>query len=254
MSSKENTTTSSRKCLKPLFFLVLLIIGFGACQTTQEKETEKTSAKQKEVPRIVTNKKQKDTLALSEEKRTDPNAKSGTFTDVRDGQSYPWVRLKDGKKWMAQNLNYEMVGTWCYADKSTNCALYGRLYTWQAAMTACPEGWGLPTDQEWWMMASHYGKAYNSYPGQEKMEGKDDGEIAYQALIQEGTTGFAARFGGSHSANEGFDYLGDLGCYWTNSANNDSNALGYYFYIHSKGLARDSYPKGSGFSCRCLRD
>ncbi len=254
MFPKEKATTNSRKCSKPLFFLIVLIIGFGACQTVQSEETEKQGTKQREVPLVATNNAQTATLPLNEEKMTDPNAKSGTFIDTRDGQSYPWVSLKDGKKWMAKNLNYETTNTWCYDDNQDNCANYGRLYTWQAANNACPKGWRLPTDEEWWMMASHYGKAYNSYSGQQKMEGKDDGEIAYQALIKNGTTGFAALFGGSYATSEGFDYLGDLGCYWTSSANNESNALGYYFYIHSRGLARDSYPKGSGFSCRCLQD
>jgi len=87
-------------------------------------------------------------------------------------------------------------------------------------------------------MAGHYGKAYNSYPGQEKMEGKDDGELAYKVLMKDGDTGFTALLGGSYSTSEGFDYLDVLGCYWTSSANNDSNALGYYFYLHSRGLAR----------------
>lgn len=29
---------------------------------------------------------------------------TGTFTDARDNFSYRWVVLKDGKKWMANNL------------------------------------------------------------------------------------------------------------------------------------------------------
>ena len=133
MPPKENTTTNSRKCIKSLFFIVLLMIGFGACQTDQREETEKELVKQREVPSIATNKNQKDILPLNEEKITDPNAKSGTFIDARDRQSYPWVRLKDGKKWMAKNLNYETTNTWCYADKQDNCAKYGRLYTWQCS-------------------------------------------------------------------------------------------------------------------------
>ena len=147
-----------------------------------------------------------------------------------------------------------MEDTWCFEEKEDNCNKYGRLYTWEAANTACPNGWRLPTDDEWWTMASYYGKAYNSYPDQEKMEGKDDGEVAYKALIDGGETGFAALLGGSHSPDEGFDYLGDLGSYWSSSENSSANVWGYYFYIHTKGLARDNYYKTLGFSCRCLQD
>ena len=73
-------------------------------------------------------------------------------------------------------------------------------------------------------------------------------------LMEKGETRFAATLGGSRAMEEGFDYLGTLGCYWTSTANNNSNALGYYFLIHSRGLARDSYAKGTGFSCRCVQD
>lgn len=59
---------------------------------------------------------------------------------------------------MAENLNYEMdnrdrYGSYCYDDDPGdddpgNCDKYGRLYTWIAAMNACPEGWHLPSKVE----------------------------------------------------------------------------------------------------------
>jgi len=247
---------------KYLLLLLFLLISFGMyhliqngkdtiSQSNSPKAVEKTLPKKLTTPKAPT---QKDNQFISSEQTSQSKADSGAFIDTRDGQTYRWIRLKDGKKWMAENLNYKIEDTRCYNEASMNCDKYGGLYTWQAANKACPKGWRLPTDHEWWTMTSHYGKAYNSYPGQEKMEGKDDGEMVYQALIQGGATGFAALFGGSYSASEGFDYLDVLGCYWTSSPNSTSTALGYYFYIHSRGLARDSYNKGSGFSCRCLQD
>ena len=126
------------------------------------------------------------------------NANSGTFKDARDGQTYKWVRLKDGKKWMAQNLNYKTPDSWWYERKSSNGKKYGRLYTWQAAKNACPSGWRLPSDDEWWKMASYYGKAYNSQSGQQINKNKegDAGEAAYKALMQGGNSGFSALLGG----------------------------------------------------------
>ena len=85
--------------------------------------------------------------------QSDQNMGTDTFTDSRDGQTYRWIRLKDGKKWMAQNLNYDIEGSTCYEKEKANCDKDGRLYTQKAAIAACPKGWRLPSDDEWWGLA-----------------------------------------------------------------------------------------------------
>lgn len=254
MLRKENIEGRLIKKSRHLMLLLLVFTSFYACQTEQKKTIEQSPTNHFETPARTEDTTFENIPQINNDNFVKPYANSGIFTDNRDGQSYQWVRLKDGKKWMAQNLNHKILGTWCYDDELANCQKNGRLYTWQAANSACPKGWRLPTDEEWWAMTSPYGKAYNSYSGQEKMEGKDDGEQAYKVLMKGGSTGFNALLGGSFSATEGFDYLDKLGCYWTSSPNNNSNALGYYFYIHSRGLTRDSYSKESGFSCRCIQE
>ena len=54
-----------------------------------------------------------------------------------------------GVVWMAENLNIETDGSYCYNDVPDNCSIYGRLYTYEAAQTACPDGWHLATATEW---------------------------------------------------------------------------------------------------------
>ena len=64
----------------------------------------------------------------------------GTFTDNRDGQTYKWVKI--GKQvWMSENLNHKKVDSWCYNNTASKCNQYGRLYNWEAAKDACPNGW-----------------------------------------------------------------------------------------------------------------
>ena len=74
---------------------------------------------------------------------------TGTFTDKRDGQVYRTVKMPDGKVWMAQNLNYKIENSCCYANDDYIGKKYGRLYTWDAAMKACPTGWRLPSLPDW---------------------------------------------------------------------------------------------------------
>lgn len=130
--------------------------------------------------------------SIPKEAYLNPEIKYDSIVDARDGQVYKTVTI-GSQVWMAQNLNYaDSVKTpsllnrsWCFAYRSENCDVAGRLYTWAAIIDSvklatdtekpqkcgfgescvfmekvrgiCPEGWHLPDTTEWNTLISYVG-------------------------------------------------------------------------------------------------
>ena len=84
-----------------------------------------------------------------------PDISYGEMLDKRDNQVYRTLVISN-HVWTAQNMNYEIesdendeTNSWCYDNEPENCKKFGRLFTWEAAKKVCPEGWHLPTKDEW---------------------------------------------------------------------------------------------------------
>ena len=70
----------------------------------------------------------------------------GTADTAIGTQKYPTIEA-GGLLWMASNL-YGTESGRDYRDCEVVSSLFGRYYTWEEALTACPDGWRLPTAAE----------------------------------------------------------------------------------------------------------
>ena len=174
------------------------------------------------------------------------NGCDASMKDSRDGQTYKTVKIGD-QVWMAENLNYQTKDSYCYEDDPANCEKYGRLYSWKAALNACPSGWHLPTKEEFATLMSNVG-----------------GEAVAGKMLKSTTRwydgngidafGFNILPAGRRDDDGSSHYAGMSTAFW--SATGIDESLAYVLYLNSINESADliSGLKDYANSVRCLRD
>ena len=222
-------------------------------------------------------------------------------TDI-DGNSYKTIRI-GGQVWMAENLKvthyrngdpistghsnsewadlvvYEHgrrkseigteTGAYCvYNDQESNADTYGYLYNWYAvddSRNIAPEGWHVPTDDEWQTLINYLGGGAG---GKLKEAGTAHWNSPNTGSTNE--SGFTALPGGYRDDYKndrgeivGYDGMGTTGDFWY-STRNDTWGTGSRRLACCSWGRKDSHPptevyrsefeKEAGFSIRCIRD
>jgi len=190
----------------------------------------------------------------------DNNRPGTTFTDSRDGKSYKKVTI-GAQTWMAENLNYNASGSKCYDNSDDNCAEYGRLYDWSAAMGGasssnavpsgvqgvCPAGWHLPGYAEWTTLRNYLdsataGRKLKSTTG---WVGNGNGTDDY---------GFSALPGGYANRSGIFRDIGSDGFWWSTTERSADSAFDARLTGDRTDMIRVIDLKTLLFSVRCLQD
>ena len=177
------------------------------------------------------------------------NGNSGTFTDNRDSKQYKWVKIGN-QTWMAENLAYEAnSGYWAYNDNQSYVAKYGYLYNWETATNVCPNGWHLPTDDEWAQLEHTLG-------GSKIAGGKLKSTNTWESPNTGATnsSGFLALSGSYRNYDGTFNYVGRCGVWWSATARVNSRAWIRTLDNNSAEFYRLDINKSYGYSVRCLKD
>ena len=185
---------------------------------------------------------------------------TGTFLDNRNMKTYKTVKLGT-QWWFAENLAYEIVNnSWCYNNVGTSCNDYGRLYNYDAAITACPAGWHLPSDAEWKSMEISLGM---SQAVADDVSWRLDGDVGTQLKSVSGwinngngsnSSLFNALPAGFRDGDGTFYYLGESARFWTRGVATNQDPFIRYLLYNKKGVYRDPRGPSRGFSVRCVRD
>lgn len=205
-----------------------------------------------------------------------PNAIYGNdFIDPRDNNVYKTVTI-NGIHIFAENLRYadslktaNLKGeSWCYNNEEKNCAIGGRYYTWTAAVNMdskwqnalaselinnphkgiCPDGWHIPTKEEWITLFSGVEYAAQQMMGYDIWENATD------------YSGFSAFPADYYDESMGFQYVG-FNSYFL-SVSEQSNYSTYHWKIYYNGnhgalldYGNNSVGyKNDGLTVRCFED
>lgn len=173
-----------------------------------------------------------------------------SLTDI-DGNVYPVVKIAN-KHWISKNLDVThykngdtipqvqdpaawaslTTGAWCYYEnQTTNGTTYGKLYNWYAMNDPrgiAPEGWHVPTDDEWVAMIDSLG-------GSSVAGGKLKATTLWDSPNTAATnsSGFTGFPGGARLPAGTFDYKGRWGQWWSSTPSQMSTDLGIYVSLQN---------------------
>ena len=170
---------------------------------------------------------------------------NGSFIDSRDGKTYKTINIGN-QTWMAENLNYNMSDSWY-----NQCETYGRLYTFNAALNACPSGWHLPGYAEWTNLTAYLG-GDNVAGGKLKETGTTHWQSPNAGATNE--TGFAALPGSYRYYYDSFGYVGYIDIWWSSPENDTNSTWNRDMGCSYSKVYRSYSDKEFGFSVRCMRD
>ncbi len=151
-----------------------------------------------------------------------------------------------GSVWMVNNLDIVTDSSWCYDNDESNCKKYGRLYTWDIAMTICPKGWHLPDRSEWSIL---YYATNDWRETGTNLKSKPPDWNGIDGF------GFSALPGGIRTPNGTFRAIGSWG-YWWDATEDDDSITAHYHYMGSDYgvLGGHSNDKSNGYSVRCVKN
>lgn len=193
-------------------------------------------------------------------------ATNSKFVDSRDNLTYYTKEIGD-LVWMRNNLAYSESGV-PYSNSPAMSYISGNYYTWEEAKTACPEGWRLPTENDWLSLAaeivpdqnvtseSPWKGAAGSLMVDAYFHGSKMWEYWPEVKITN-ETGFSAIPAGYAQDGDKIKFTGvyNYAAFWSADEYNSDNAIYRYINVKSPDVYVSNADKQTfRASVRCVRD
>jgi uncharacterized protein (TIGR02145 family) len=205
-------------------------------------------------------------------------------TVLYEGQLYNTVQIFN-QCWLQENLNVgemiqgnedmienQNIEKWCYQNNPDNCEIYGGLYQWSEAMQysfvpgaqgICPDGWHIPTDEEWKILEGQTDSQYHVGNDEWNDSGWRGFDVGMHLKSSTGWTaggngtalfGFNALPAGGNYTSSGFDFLGYLGNFWSSTSQSEPGAIDRGFSSPEPWSGRWNIARVKGNSVRCIKN
>lgn len=251
---------TNHKIFKELFSVIFLFLILTSCEksdNTIPKEVQDIDGNSYTV------------ICIGEQLWMAENLKTTRFND---GSDIPFV--PGNQEWSSL---LSTPGYCWYGNNENNKSVYGALYNWFTVNTCkiCPEGWHVPSDEEWAELEIYLENNRYNYDGSIDVDNdrKTNNKIGKAMTSKTGwlfsmnegaignsdypeyqnLTGFNVLPAGLRSADGVFQELNEKGNCWSTTEYQYVSALYRKFFNISVKVIRDDHNKRDGFSVRCLK-
>ncbi len=198
---------------------------------------------------------------------------------IYEGRKY-YFKTIGTQTWMVENLAYLPSITYSGTDPAnaprydvyrysgtstetakhtTNYSEFGVLYNFNAALTACPPGWHLPSDKEWKTLEMFLGMSQSDANA---VSWRDSGDVGFKLKSSSGwsdygdgdnSSGFEALPGGFRNTDGDYVYLGFRTDFWTSSSSS-AGSFSRSLKNDKMGVFRSIHSSKYRASVRCIKD
>lgn len=176
---------------------------------------------------------------------------SGAAVRDVEGNAYKTIRI-GSQLWMAENYRVQRtpsghpLSSFAFNDDPERYGQFGRLYQWDTTMNGaatagaqgiCPEGWHVPSDDDWRALIGHLGG--ESSAGRKLLPGQASGFEAYPS-------------GGADAAGR-YLYFGEEAMFWSSTMTEMDRANHWGTNVDGR-LSVFAARKGARVAVRCVQD
>ncbi len=178
-----------------------------------------------------------------------------SFIDLRDGNEYLTVEIGN-QVWMAQNVRYN-------SGEGTLVENNNLFYNWETACSACPDGWHLPSDDEWKSLELFLGMPIDEIDNLEARGSIEAGKLKEPGVINwekssemvTNATGFTAKGYGNVVDKQGkHQDMKYNTIFWSSTKYNNISSYTRMLRYNDEKIYRKIFNDSARFSVRCLKD